>query len=113
MRWAAWSRSLREMLWVMNIHEYQARELLAKFRAPVPAGYAAFTSEEAAAAAEKPPGPLYVVQAQHHAVGRGQANVAGAAPHATGGVRVSKCADAVCEDHGRKDGKKTERTGTR
>src|SRR3546814_13386788 len=80
MRWAAWSRSLREKLWVMNIHEYQAKELLAKFGAPVPAGYAAFTAEEAAAAAEKLPGPLYVVKAQIHAGGRGKGKFVGAAP---------------------------------
>ncbi len=56
----------------MNIHEYQAKELLAKFGAPVPAGYAALTVEEAVAAAEKLPGPLYVVKAQIHAGGRGK-----------------------------------------
>ena len=39
----------------MNIHEYQAKELLAKFGVPVPAGHAALTVEEAVAAAEKLP----------------------------------------------------------
>src|SRR3546814_16469075 len=71
MRWAAWSRSLREKLWVMNIHEYQAKELLAKFGAPVPAGYAAFTAEEAAAAAEKLHVPLYVVRSDERRLGKG------------------------------------------
>jgi succinyl-CoA synthetase beta subunit len=44
----------------MNIHEYQAKELLAKFGVPVPAGHAAMSVEEAVAAAGKLPGPLYV-----------------------------------------------------
>ena len=79
----------------MNIHEYQAKELLAKFGAPVPAGYAAFTVEEAAAAAEKLPGPLYVVKAQIHAGGRGKGKFVGAAPDAKGGVRLSKSIDEV------------------
>ena len=35
----------------MNIHEYQAKELLAKFGVPVPAGFAALTVEEAESAA--------------------------------------------------------------
>src|SRR3546814_10505157 len=79
----------------MNIHEYQAKELLAKFGVPVPVGYAAFTAEEAAAAAAKLPGPLYVVKAQIHAGGRGKGKFVGAAPEAKGGVRLSKTIDEV------------------
>ena len=56
----------------MNIHEYQAKELLAKFGVPVPAGYAAMSVEEAVEAAQKLPGPLWVVKAQIHAGGRGK-----------------------------------------
>ncbi|MFA7440244.1 MAG: ATP-grasp domain-containing protein, partial [Sphingomonadaceae bacterium] len=41
----------------MNIHEYQAKELLSRFGVPVPAGYAAFSAEEAVAACGKLPGP--------------------------------------------------------
>ena len=41
----------------MNIHEYQAKELLAKFGVPVPAGFAAMSVEEAVAAAKLLPGP--------------------------------------------------------
>src|SRR3546814_13513988 len=63
-RSARYRRSLKGEACVMNIHEYQAKELLAKFGVPVPVGYAAFTAEEAAAAAGKLPGPLYVVKAQ-------------------------------------------------
>ncbi|MBJ7377677.1 ATP-grasp domain-containing protein, partial [Sphingobium sp.] len=51
----------------MNIHEYQAKELLAKYGAPIAAGYAAFSVEEAVEAAKKLPGPLYVVKSQIHA----------------------------------------------
>ena len=43
----------------MNIHEYQAKELLAKFGVPVPAGYPAMSVEEAVAAAQKLPGPRH------------------------------------------------------
>ena len=56
----------------MNIHEYQAKELLAKFGVGVPAGHAALTVDEALAAARQLPGPLYVVKAQIHAGGRGK-----------------------------------------
>ncbi|HEX4762641.1 MAG TPA: ATP-grasp domain-containing protein, partial [Sphingomicrobium sp.] len=56
----------------MNIHEYQAKELLAKYGVPVPAGHAAMSVDEAVAAAEKLPGPLWVVKAQIHAGGRGK-----------------------------------------
>ncbi|MCH8684639.1 ADP-forming succinate--CoA ligase subunit beta [Pedomonas mirosovicensis] len=79
----------------MNIHEYQAKELLAKFGVPVPAGYAAFTADEAAAAAEKLPGPIYVVKAQIHAGGRGKGKFVGAAPDAKGGVRLARSIDEV------------------
>ncbi|WP_375393374.1 ATP-grasp domain-containing protein, partial [uncultured Sphingomonas sp.] len=56
----------------MNIHEYQAKELLATFGVPVPAGFAAMSVDEAVAAAGQLPGPLYVVKAQIHAGGRGK-----------------------------------------
>ncbi|HZV10140.1 MAG TPA: ATP-grasp domain-containing protein, partial [Novosphingobium sp.] len=48
----------------MNIHEYQAKELLAKFGVAIPAGHAALTVEEAVAGAKLLPGPLYVVKSQ-------------------------------------------------
>ncbi|MBV9839972.1 MAG: ADP-forming succinate--CoA ligase subunit beta [Sphingomonadaceae bacterium] len=79
----------------MNIHEYQAKEVLAKFGAPVPLGYAATTVEEAVAAAEKLPGPIYVVKAQIHAGGRGKGKFVGAATDAKGGVRLSKSVEEV------------------
>jgi succinyl-CoA synthetase beta subunit len=79
----------------MNIHEYQAKELLAKFGVPVPAGFAALSVEEAVAATEKLPGPLYVVKAQIHAGGRGKGKFKELGPDAKGGVRLARTADEV------------------
>ncbi len=79
----------------MNIHEYQAKELLAKFGVPVPAGYAALSVDEAVAAAAKLPGPLFVVKAQIHAGGRGKGKFKELGPDAKGGVRLARSADEV------------------
>tara|TARA_R110002110_G_scaffold12704_1_gene60626 strand:+ start:3369 stop:4538 length:1170 start_codon:yes stop_codon:yes gene_type:complete len=69
----------------MNIHEYQAKAVLAKYGVPVPRGHAAFTPEEAVAKAKELGGPVWVVKAQIHAGGRGKA----------GGVKVVKSLDDV------------------
>ena len=69
----------------MNIHEHQAKELLRQYNIPTPAGYVAFTIDEAIKAAKKLPGPVFVVKAQIHAGGRGKA----------GGVKVVKDLDEV------------------
>jgi succinyl-CoA synthetase beta subunit len=82
----------------MNIHEYQAKELLAKYGVPVPAGYPALSVEEAVAAAQKLPGPLWVVKAQIHAGGRGKGKFKELGPDAKGGVRLAKSIDEV-RDH--------------
>ncbi|EJL30213.1 succinyl-CoA synthetase, beta subunit [Caulobacter sp. AP07] len=74
----------------MNIHEHQAKAVLAEFGAPVPRGYPAFTVEEAVAAAEKLGGPVFVVKSQIHAGGRGKGKFEGLGPDAKGGVRVVK-----------------------
>ena len=79
----------------MNIHEYQAKELLAKFGVPVPAGYAAMTVDEAVEASKKLPGPLYVVKAQIHAGGRGKGKFKELPADAKGGVRLAKTAEEV------------------
>ena len=79
----------------MNIHEYQAKELLAKFGVPVPAGHAAMSVEEAVAAAEKLPGPLWVVKSQIHAGGRGKGKFKELGPDAKGGVRLAKSLEEV------------------
>ena len=69
----------------MNIHEYQAKAVLAKFGVPVPRGAPAFTVEDAVKAARQLGGPVWVVKAQIHAGGRGKA----------GGVKVVKSVDDV------------------
>ena len=79
----------------MNIHEYQAKELLAKFGVPVPAGHAAMTVEDAVRAAKLLPGPLWVVKAQIHAGGRGKGKFKELGPDAKGGVRLAKSIEEV------------------
>jgi len=79
----------------MNIHEYQAKELLAKFGVALPAGIAALSVEEAVAAAKQLPGPLYVVKAQIHAGGRGKGKFKELGPDAKGGVRLAKSLEEV------------------
>ena len=79
----------------MNIHEYQAKELLAKYGVPVPAGHAAMTPDEAVAAARQLPGPLWVVKAQIHAGGRGKGKFKELGPDAKGGVRLAKSIEEV------------------
>lgn len=69
----------------MNIHEYQAKAVLAKYGVAVPRGLPAFTPDEAVENAKKLGGPVYVVKAQIHAGGRGKA----------GGVKVVKSLDDV------------------
>src|SRR3989337_4388756 len=81
----------------MNSHEYQARELLAKFGVPVPAGYPAMSVEGAAAPAEKLPGPLWVVKSQIHAGGRGKGKFKELGEGAKGGVRLARSIDEVRE----------------
>ena len=57
----------------MNIHEHQAKQVLARYGVAVPKGQAAFSVAEAVAAAEALGGPVWVVKAQIHAGGRGKA----------------------------------------
>src|SRR5207344_2718550 len=56
----------------MKIHEYQGKEILARFGIPVPRGYPAFSVREATEAAQKLGGSVWVVKAQIHAGGRGK-----------------------------------------
>ncbi|MBA3053349.1 MAG: ADP-forming succinate--CoA ligase subunit beta, partial [Sphingomonadales bacterium] len=79
----------------MNIHEYQAKELLAKYGVGIPAGIPAMTVEEAVAAAKQLPGPLYVVKAQIHAGGRGKGKFKELPADAKGGVRLAKSIEEV------------------
>ncbi len=78
----------------MNIHEYQAKALLAKFGVAVPKGGVAYTPDEAVEAAKKLGGPVYVVKSQIHAGGRGAGRFKDD-PNGKGGVRVVKSTDDV------------------
>ncbi|MCX7301101.1 MAG: malate--CoA ligase subunit beta [Rhodobacterales bacterium] len=69
----------------MDIHEYQAKEILARFGVPVPRGGLAYSPEQAAYRARELGGNAWVVKAQVHAGGRG----------AAGGVKVCKTVDEV------------------
>ncbi|WP_269532423.1 ADP-forming succinate--CoA ligase subunit beta [Chitinimonas sp. BJYL2] len=71
----------------MNLHEYQAKDLLAKYGLPVQKGILATTPEETANAFRSMGGKFAVVKAQVHAGGRGKA----------GGVKVVKSADEAAE----------------
>ncbi|WP_323760932.1 ADP-forming succinate--CoA ligase subunit beta [Maricaulis sp.] len=73
----------------MNIHEHQAKAVLKSFGAPVAEGVAIFSADEAAAAADKLPGPLWVVKSQIHAGGRGKGKFKELGPDAKGGVRLA------------------------
>ncbi|AQS56900.1 ADP-forming succinate--CoA ligase subunit beta [Novibacillus thermophilus] len=69
----------------MNIHEYQAKEVLKQYGVVVPDGKVAFSVEEAVKAAEEIGTDVTVVKAQIHAGGRGKA----------GGVKIAKHLDEV------------------
>ena len=69
----------------MNIHEYQAKQLLARYAVAVPRGGVAFSPAEAETVAKELGGPVWVVKAQIHAGGRGKG----------GGVKVVKSIDDV------------------
>ena len=73
----------------MNIHEYQAKELLRGYGVSVLEGFAAWTPEEAEVAAAKLPGPIYVVKSQIHAGGRGAGHFKDD-PQGKGGVRLAR-----------------------
>jgi succinyl-CoA synthetase beta subunit len=79
----------------MNIHEYQAKALLAEYGVPVAKGGAAFTVDEAVTAAERLGGPVWVVKAQIHAGGRGKGRFKEEGAGEKGGVRLAKSIDEV------------------
>ncbi len=81
----------------MNIHEYQAKGLLAKFGVAVPRGSVAYTADEASKAAETLGGSIWVVKSQIHAGGRGAGHFA-EDPDGGGGVRLAK-SDAEVRAH--------------
>jgi len=75
----------------LKVHEYQAKEVLARFGVPIPAGRVASTVDEAVEAAKALGGDAWVVKAQIHAGGRGKG----------GGVKVCKELDALKQAAGK------------
>ena len=71
----------------MNLHEYQAKQLFARYGVPVTRGEMATTPRQAAAAADRLGGAVWVVKAQVHAGGRGKA----------GGVKIARSSEEVHE----------------
>ncbi|GMV56071.1 MAG: succinate--CoA ligase [ADP-forming] subunit beta [Betaproteobacteria bacterium] len=69
----------------MKIHEYQAKALMRQYGVPTPHGVPCFSVDEAVAAAQQLPGPVWVVKAQIHAGGRGKG----------GGVKLARSIDEV------------------
>ncbi|MEA3512289.1 MAG: ATP-grasp domain-containing protein, partial [Campylobacterota bacterium] len=69
----------------MNIHEYQAKQIFAKYDVPTPKGIMAQSVKDAVVAAETLGGPIWVVKAQIHAGGRGLG----------GGVKLAKSLEEV------------------
>ncbi|KEO53081.1 ADP-forming succinate--CoA ligase subunit beta [Thioclava pacifica] len=74
----------------MNIHEYQAKQLLKSYGAPVSDGRVVLKAEEAKTAASELDGPLWVVKAQIHAGGRGKGHFKEPEAGEKGGVRLAK-----------------------
>jgi succinyl-CoA synthetase beta subunit len=78
----------------MNIHEYQAKALLAKYAVPLLKGGVAYTRDEAMDVARKLGGPIIIVKSQIHAGGRGKGRFKDD-PNGKGGVRVAKSIEEV------------------
>ncbi len=82
----------------MNIHEYQAKQVLASYGAPIAAGTPVTSANEIEAAVKSLPGPVWVVKSQIHAGGRGKGKFKELGPDAKGGVRVSFSADEAIKN---------------
>ena len=79
----------------MNVHEYQAKELLRAYGVPLAQGAPALTVDEAEKAARGLPGPVWVVKAQVHAGGRGRGTFKETDAGTGGGVRLARSIDDV------------------
>ena len=82
----------------MNIHEYQAKQLLKDYGLPVSDGRIVLRAEEAKAAAGEIAGPIWVVKAQIHAGGRGKGKFKEESAGEKGGVRVTKSVAEAAEE---------------
>ena len=74
----------------MNIHEYQAKQVLSKCGVSVVKGAVAYTAAEAESVAKELGGPIWVVKSQIHAGGRGKGKFKEDTAGSAGGVRVLK-----------------------
>ncbi len=81
----------------MNVHEYQAKQLIKKYGVPVLDGGVVYTRDEAETVARQLGGPVWVVKSQIHAGGRGKGKFK-EDPDGKGGVRVSRSVDEVVEN---------------
>ena len=77
----------------MNIHEYQAKQILKAYGAPIANGVGVLDASQARAAADELGGPVWVVKAQIHAGGRGKGAFKEAEAGEQGGVRIARSAD--------------------
>ena len=79
----------------MNLHEYQAKQVLRRFGAPVADGVPVLSIADVDTALAQLPGPVWVVKSQIHAGGRGKGRFKELGDDAGGGVRVARSADEV------------------
>ena len=79
----------------MNIHEYQAKQLLAKYGVAIVRGGVAYTAPEAENIAKELGGPIWMVKSQIHAGGRGKGKFKESSAGDSGGVRLVKSAGDV------------------
>ena len=82
----------------MNIHEYQAKQILKTFGAPVADGVVVYKPQEAEERAKSLDTDVYVVKAQIHAGGRGKGTFKEAEAGEKGGVRICKSAEEAAEE---------------
>jgi succinyl-CoA synthetase beta subunit len=82
----------------LNIHEYQAKQLLRDYGAPVSDGRVVLRAEEAKTAASELDGPVWVVKAQIHAGGRGKGKFKEASAGEKGGVRLAKSVEEASDE---------------
>ncbi|GGD08843.1 ADP-forming succinate--CoA ligase subunit beta [Aquisalinus flavus] len=82
----------------MNIHEYQAKQLLKEFGAPVANGVVVLKGDKALEKAKSMKAGLYVVKAQIHAGGRGKGKFKEAEAGEKGGVRLAKTPEEAAEE---------------
>ncbi len=82
----------------MNIHEFQAKQLLKEYGLPVLDGRAIFRAEDAKTASGELDGPIWVVKAQIHAGGRGKGSFLEDSAGKKGGVRIAKSASEAAAE---------------